>query len=84
MSKKITKLEKETSVWKMKWESSHKALLQMAAEKQQRDADLQLSLRQLNQLQKLCRTLQSERTSLLAQLKNEGLTPKITGMLAFL
>lgn len=79
MSKKITKLEKETSVWKMKWESSHKALLQMAAEKQQRDADLALSLRQLAQLQKLCRTLQSERTSLLSQLKNEGLTPKISG-----
>lgn len=78
MSKKITKLEKETSVWKMKWENSHKALLQMAAEKQQRDADLQLSSRQLTQLQKLCRTLQSERSSLLTQLKNEGLTPKLT------
>lgn len=79
MSKKITKLEKETSTWKMKWESSHKALLQMAAEKQQRDADLALSARQLAQLQKLCRTLQSERSSLLSQLKNEGLTPKVAG-----
>ncbi|KAL0275604.1 UNVERIFIED_CONTAM: hypothetical protein PYX00_003409 [Menopon gallinae] len=77
MSKKITRLEKETSVWKMKWEGSHKALLQMAAEKQQRDAELALAAKQLNQLQKLCRTLQAERSSLIRQLKNEGHVPKV-------
>lgn len=80
MSKKITRLEKETSVWKMKWEGSHKALLQMATEKQQRDAELDLAARQLNQLQKLCRTLQAERSSLITQLKNEGHVPKVEGI----
>jgi hypothetical protein len=44
----------------------------MAADKQQRDSELALATRQLAQLQKLCRTLQAERTSLLAQLKAEG------------
>lgn len=73
MSKKIAKLEKETSVWKMKWESNHKALVQVAGEKQQ------LS-KQLTQLQKLCRTLQADRTSLLSQLKSEGIEPKLSGI----
>ena len=72
MSKKICKLEKETSSWKQRWEKSHQALLEMAADKQQRDGELALATRQLAQLQKLCRTLQTERTSLLAQLKAEG------------
>jgi hypothetical protein len=72
MSKKICKLEKETSSWKQRWEKSHQALLEMAADKQQRDGELALATRQLAQLQKLCRTLQAERTSLLAQLKAEG------------
>jgi hypothetical protein len=72
MSKKICKLEKETSSWKQRWEKSHQALLEMAADKQQRDSELALATRQLAQLQKLCRTLQAERTSLLAQLKAEG------------
>jgi hypothetical protein len=72
MSKKICKLEKETSSWKQRWEKSHQALLEMAADKQQRDGELALATRQLAQLQKLCRTLQVERTSMLAQLKAEG------------
>ncbi|PNF22844.1 hypothetical protein B7P43_G01394 [Cryptotermes secundus] len=72
MSKKVCKLEKETSSWKQRWEKSHQALLEMAADKQQRDGELALASRQLAQLQKLCRTLQAERTSLLAQLKTEG------------
>jgi hypothetical protein len=71
MSKKICKLEKETSSWKQRWEKSHQALLEMAADKQQRDGEFALATRQLAQLQKLCRTLQAERTSLLAQLKAE-------------
>jgi hypothetical protein len=71
MSKKICKLEKETSSWKQRWEKSHQALLEMAADKQQRDGELALATRQLAQLQKLCRTLQAERTSLLAQIKAE-------------
>lgn len=72
MSKKICKLEKETSSWKQRWEKSHQALLEMAADKQQREGDLTRATKQIAQLQKLCRTLQVERTSLLAQLKNSN------------
>lgn len=32
MTKKIKKLEKETTVWRTKWENNNKALLQMAEE----------------------------------------------------
>lgn len=32
MTKKIKKLEKETIVWRTKWENNNKALLQMAEE----------------------------------------------------
>lgn len=32
MTKKIKKLEKETTQWKAKWESNNQALLQMAEE----------------------------------------------------
>lgn len=58
MSKKIVKLEKETMSWKLRWENSQTALLNMASEKQKQVGDLSLAQRQLLQLQKLCRTLQ--------------------------
>ncbi|XP_034253201.1 beta-taxilin isoform X2 [Thrips palmi] len=72
MSKKIVKLEKETSTWKLRWEKSHQALLEMATDKQQRDAELSLANRQLNQLHKLCRTLTEERAKLMAQINAIG------------
>lgn len=74
MSKKICKLEKETTSWKQRWERSHQALLEMAADKQQRDGELALANRRLTQMQALCRTLQGERAALLAQVRggNEG------------
>ncbi|XP_071448941.1 beta-taxilin-like isoform X2 [Hetaerina americana] len=69
MSKKICKLEKETTSWKQRWECSHQALLEMAADKQQRDGELALANRRLTQMQALCRTLQAERSALLAQVR---------------
>jgi len=69
MSKKICKLEKETSSWKQRWERSHNALLEMAADKQKSEQELAVVSRQLATLQGLCRTLQTERSTLLAKLK---------------
>uniref|UniRef100_A0A1B6EY18 Alpha-taxilin n=1 Tax=Cuerna arida TaxID=1464854 RepID=A0A1B6EY18_9HEMI len=69
MSKKICKLEKETSSWKQRWERSHNALLEMAADKQKSEQELAVVSRQLATLQGLCRTLQTERSNLLAKLK---------------
>ncbi|XP_053695561.1 alpha-taxilin [Sabethes cyaneus] len=69
MSKKIKSLEKETSSWKSKWEKSNAALLDLASEKQVRDEHIMKTARQLFQLQKLCRTLQNERTAYFGALK---------------
>ena len=72
MTKKLKNLEKETATWKLRWEKSNKALLDMATEKQQRDALLANTTKQVTQLEKLCRALQTERTSLISQLKEKS------------
>ncbi|XP_059469496.1 beta-taxilin [Neocloeon triangulifer] len=72
MSKKIIKLEKETCSWKQRWENSHSALCDMIADKQQRDEELLLAGKQVAQLQRLCRTLQEERTKHIAKLREHG------------
>ncbi|XP_055246599.1 alpha-taxilin isoform X3 [Gorilla gorilla gorilla] len=41
MTKKIKKLEKETTMYRSRWESSNKALLEMAEEKTVRDKELE-------------------------------------------
>lgn len=63
MSKKIKTLEKDTTTWKSKWERSNAALIDLMSEKQVRDEHIMKTARQLFQLQKLCRTLQNERTA---------------------
>ena len=47
----------------------------MATEKKRRDADLLAVTKQLAQLEKLCRALQTERTSLISQLKAKTQQP---------
>ncbi|XP_015585769.1 beta-taxilin [Cephus cinctus] len=74
MSSQILKLEMETRTWKQRWENSQTALLEMAADKQQRDAEFATTCKKLTQLKQLCRTLQNERTSLLAQLRETNTT----------
>lgn len=69
MSNKIVKLESETAAWKLRWEKTQKALIEMASEKQKSDQEIVLAAKQMATLHKLCRTLQSERTQLLAKLK---------------
>jgi murein endopeptidase len=70
MSKKIVNLEKETHSWKSRWEKSHQALIEMAADKQKKDEEFALASKQVMQLQKLCRTLQEERGKQQAKLKD--------------
>ncbi|XP_068956794.1 gamma-taxilin isoform X2 [Petaurus breviceps papuanus] len=64
MTKKIKKLEKETTVWRTKWESNNNALLQMAEEKTVRDKEYKAFQIKLERLEKLCRALQTERNEL--------------------
>ncbi|XP_032141886.1 gamma-taxilin isoform X3 [Sapajus apella] len=64
MTKKIKKLEKETILWRTKWENNNKALLQMAEEKTVRDKEYKALQIKLERLEKLCRALQTERNEL--------------------
>lgn len=58
MSKRIKVLEKESHEWRVKYEKSNRAILEMATDKQSQDQYVGKAARQLAQLQKLCRTLQ--------------------------
>lgn len=72
MSNKIVKLESETAAWKMRWEKTQKALIEMASEKQKSDQEIVVAAKQMSTLHKLCRTLQTERAQLLAKLKHKN------------
>lgn len=78
MSKNIKKLEKESSGWKGKYEKNHLALLDLISEKQVRDDHIKKTAKQVFYLQKLCRTLQGDRTFLVNHLKANNIEcPKI-------
>ncbi|XP_053563216.1 alpha-taxilin [Bombina bombina] len=64
MTKKIKKLEKETTMYRSRWESSNKALLVMAEEKTLRDKEQEALQTKIQRLEKLCRALQTERNDL--------------------
>lgn len=64
MTKKIKKLEKETTMYRSRWESSNKALLVMAEEKTLRDKEQEALNAKIQKLEKLCRALQTERNDL--------------------
>ncbi|XP_068612203.1 gamma-taxilin [Brachionichthys hirsutus] len=68
MTKKIKKLEKETTQWRSKWESNNQALLQMAEERTLRDGHFKALQGKLELLERLCRALQKERNDLNTQL----------------
>ena len=70
MTKKLKSLEKETALWKQRWEKSKSLLTEMASEKKQRDSELLTTTKQLAQLEKLCRAMQTERASLITEIKS--------------
>lgn len=69
MSKKIVKQEKESASWKMRYERCQQLLDEMTNERSRMISDLSVATRQLSTLQKLCRTLHSERQTLLSKLE---------------
>lgn len=81
MSKKIVKQEKESASWKMRYERCQQLLDEMTNERARMISDLSVATRQLSTLQKLCRTLHSERQALLSRLdqgkKNPELNPDV-------
>ncbi|KAM9384116.1 alpha-taxilin [Pholidichthys leucotaenia] len=64
MTKKIKKLEKETAMYRSRWESSNKALLEMAQEKAVRDGEFEALQGKVQRLEKLRRALKVERNEL--------------------
>ncbi len=75
MTKKLKSLEKETALWKQRWEKSNSLLTEMTSEKKQRDSELLTTTKQLAQLEKLCRAMQTERASLITEIKSIKMAP---------
>ncbi|XP_015194559.1 beta-taxilin isoform X2 [Lepisosteus oculatus] len=73
MTKKMKKLEKESTVWRTRFESSNKALVDMIEEKALRDKEFECFSLKIQRLENLCRALQDERTTLykkIAEVRN--------------
>ncbi|XP_041867503.1 alpha-taxilin [Melanotaenia boesemani] len=70
MTKKIKKLEKETAMYRSRWESSNKALLEMAEEKAVRDREFEALQGKVQRLEKLRRALKVERNELSKKVQN--------------
>lgn len=80
MTKKIKKLEQETTAWKGKYESSEKTLLNIVKVKEDLEEKLKKSNLRAEAMEKLSRTLQTERNTLkeeLKQYKDPTSEPKI-------
>ncbi|XP_011179256.2 alpha-taxilin [Zeugodacus cucurbitae] len=72
MAKNTRKLEKETLEWKTKWEKSNAILIELATEKKERDEHATRCSKQVEQLQKLLRALQNERSHLYKVLRDNN------------
>ncbi|XP_072121878.1 uncharacterized protein [Mobula birostris] len=64
MTRKMKKVEKETLMWKTKWESCNRALLGMIEEREMRSKEYECFQLKIKRLENLCRVLQEERTEL--------------------
>nr|XP_029506688.1 alpha-taxilin [Oncorhynchus nerka] len=76
MTKKIKKLEKETTMYRSRWESSNKALLNMAEEKTLQDREFDSLQGKVGKLEKLCRALQNERNELSKKVQGLSTVPE--------
>ncbi|XP_026146498.1 beta-taxilin isoform X2 [Carassius auratus] len=69
MTKKMKKLEKESSIWKTRFESCNKALVEMIEERSEKAKEFELFTLKIDRLETLCRALQDERKSLYNKIK---------------
>ncbi|XP_029452319.1 beta-taxilin isoform X2 [Rhinatrema bivittatum] len=70
MTKKMRKLEKETTTWKSRFENCNKTLLDMIEEKAMRTKEYECFVVKIQRLEKLCRALQEERIELYKKIKD--------------
>ncbi|XP_062510577.1 alpha-taxilin-like isoform X2 [Corticium candelabrum] len=71
MTKTIKKLEKETNMWRARWETSNLSLSKMTDERSSQDKTIQALKAKTSKLESLCRAMQSERNELRDQLKQQ-------------
>ncbi|MCI4395877.1 hypothetical protein PGIGA_G00197180 [Pangasianodon gigas] len=69
MTKKMKKLERESNVWKIRFESCSKALTDMIEERSEKGKELELFTVKIDKLETLCRALQEERKVLYDKIK---------------
>ncbi|KAI5102473.1 taxilin beta b isoform 1 [Silurus meridionalis] len=69
MAKKMKKLEKEASSWKLRFDGCNKTLIEMVADKAMKEKEFELFTLKIQRLENLCRALQEERRSLYQKLQ---------------
>ncbi|XP_041814708.1 beta-taxilin isoform X1 [Chelmon rostratus] len=84
MSQKMKKMEKESNIWKTRFENCNKALTDMIEERTEKGKEYDLFVLKIQKLEKLCRALQDERVVLYDKIKevrhaNTNLPSKIFG-----
>ncbi|XP_028252646.1 beta-taxilin isoform X2 [Parambassis ranga] len=70
MSEKMKKMEKESNMWKTRFENCNKALTDMMEERIERGKEYDLFVLKIQKLEKLCRVLQDERKILYEKIKD--------------
>ncbi|XP_067097927.1 beta-taxilin isoform X2 [Osmerus mordax] len=70
MTKKMKKLDKESNIWKTRFESCNKALVEMIEERSEKEKEFELFCLRIDKLEKLCRALQDERQCLYTKIKD--------------
>jgi len=70
MTGKMKKLEKESSIWKTRFESCNQALAGMIEERAEKDKEFESFVVKIQKLELLCRALQEERKALYDKIKD--------------
>ncbi|XP_034018377.1 beta-taxilin-like isoform X3 [Thalassophryne amazonica] len=70
MTDKMKRVEKESDLWKMRFENCNKALTDMTEERSEKSKEFDLFVLKIQKLEKLCRTLQDERQGLYNKIKD--------------
>ncbi|XP_051909326.1 beta-taxilin-like [Hippocampus zosterae] len=70
MSEKMKRLEKESDVWKSRFENCNKALTDLLEERIEKGKEYEVFVATIRKLEKLCRALQDERKVLYAKIKD--------------
>ncbi|XP_037541926.1 beta-taxilin isoform X2 [Nematolebias whitei] len=69
MTEKMKKVEKESNLWKTRFENCNKALTDMIEERTEKGKEYDLFVLKIQKLEKLCRALQEERCGLYDKIK---------------